>query len=255
MQGESRGQLVVSIDLELLTRAGSLKHERQLDLVTDRLLALLQQHRLTATIAVADPVHSAATDAILSSDPSHEIAVLGDASWVGRGAGRERFGRELDRRFHSARAAGLTVSSLLLRQVDLSENFDLLTKHTITSIRTIANGSGVLHQPQRLRLGMWQMPVALTLPHKPNWFRSTVAAAWKLLKRTVQAKEVLHLAIDAGQLAESDTPKWCEIERIFALIAQLRDAGRLEVTTLQALALSLTRPGDAPAMHSVQRAA
>jgi hypothetical protein len=174
---------------------------------------------------------------------------------VGRGAGRDRFGRELDRRFNSARSAGLQVTSLVLRQVDLGENFDLLMQHAITAIRTTASVSGLVRQPQLLRFGMWQMPVALTLPHKSSWFQSTVATAWKLLKRAAQHKEVVQLAIDAGQLAESDAPQWGEIERTLALIGPLREAGLLEVSTLQNQARTLARPADALPLHSILRAA
>jgi hypothetical protein len=253
--GESRGRLVTSIDLELLTRAGSLEHQRQLDHVAGRLLDALDRLQLPATIAVADPLHSAATDAILASPVGHELAVLGDATWVGRGAGRERFARELDRRCHGAKAAGLRVSSLVLRQAELGENFDLLARHAITAIRAPSLASAPLRQPHLLRLGTWQMPVTLALPCKPRWYQSVPSIVRKLLKHAAQAGEVVHLAIDAGQLAEHEPHKIVEIERILALAAQLRDSGHLEVRTLQSLAKALDPPHELAPLHSILRAA
>lgn len=254
MAWESRGQFVLSIDLELLARAGSLEHQRQLDLLTGRLLNLLDRHQVPATFAVADPVHSAATEAILSSS-RHEVAILGDATWVGRGAGRERFGRELERRFQSALASGLDVSSLVLRQVELGENFDLLMKQPISAIRSAGLQRGLLNQPQLLRFGMWQMPVTLSWPQTSRWFHRPLSVARKLLRQATRRGEVMHVAFDAGQFIESDQPKLGDIERLIAAVAALRDAHHIDVATLQTLGRTLDRPHDTTPLRSILRAA
>lgn len=253
MAGETRGRLVLSIDLELVTRAGSLEYQRQLDAVASQLTEALAQHHLPATIAVADPLHSAATEQIAASPLGHEIAILGDASWVGRGAGRERFGRELDRRIHKARKAGLHVTSLALRNVDLTENYDLLTKHALTAIR-LGHATAPAQAPL-LRFGMWQMPVSLALPHTPRWFQSTVRLAKKTLRNAVQSGGIAHLAIDAGRLAEGEAVRLVEVLRVLALAGEWQQAGRLEVLTLQQLVSNLDRPEAAAPQRSILRAA
>ncbi len=253
MAGETRGRLVLSIDLELVTRAGSLEYQRQLDAVTVQLTEALALHHLPATMAVADPLHSAATEQITASPLGHEIAILGDASWVGRGAGRERFSRELDRRIHKARKAGLHITSLALRNVDLAENFDLLARHAMTAIRLGHVVSPA--QPPVLRSGMWQMPVSLALPHTPRWFQSTAGFAKKTLRNAVQNGGIAHLAIDAGRLAEGEAVRLVEVLRVLAIAGELQQAGRLEVLTLQQLASSLDRPEAIAPQRSILRAA
>lgn len=254
MENESRGRLVLSIDLELLARAGSYEHERQLDAITGRLLELLHAYHLPATFAVADPLHSAATELITASPLAHELAVLGDASWIGRGAGRERFGRELDRRFHSARAAGLPVSSLVLRQVELAENFDLLSRHPITAIRS-GTPSTTFAQPHLLRHGVWHMPTTMTLPLKTRWYQSPARIAGRVLEQAARTASVAHLAIDAGRLVETQPCKIGEIERVLSHAASLREQGKLDVVTLAGLTRLLDRPTEALAMRSILRAA
>ena len=77
------------------------------------MIALAESQRLPMTWAVSDPAHSAATSLILQSAIDHELAILGDANWIGPTAGRTRFARELVRRVSQARATGLEVTSLV----------------------------------------------------------------------------------------------------------------------------------------------
>lgn len=253
MASDAGGQFVLTIDLELLERAGSYEHERQLDLMTRRLLELLHAYQLPATFAVADPLHSAATELVTSSDLGHELAVLGDASWIGRGAGRERFGRELDRRFHSAQAAGLTVTSLVLRNVELAENLDLLQPHPITAVRSAA--ASAMAQPQLLRSGVWQMPVTYALPAKARWFYRPARVARRWLDRAARSGSIMHLSIDAGRLVETQPCRLRDVESVLSHAARLCESGKLEVQTLAGLSRQLARPADTVALHSILRAA
>jgi hypothetical protein len=247
-------RLVISVDLELAAHAGSLEHQRKLELVASHLTDLLSRQQMPATFAVADPHHSAASEIILASRVGHEVAILGDVSWVGRGAGRERFARELERRIHSARSAGMQISSLVLRDVELAENFDLLVKHQIAAIRPAASRDSA-DQPQLLRHGMWQVPAHLRLPRKAGWFASNVSLAKRGLAGAAKSAGVFHLAIDAGQLAEGDTAKLSEVERILAHAAELRASQQLEILSLQQLADRLDRPAGAAPLRSILRAA
>lgn len=254
MTSASRGRVVFSIDLELFSRAGSLVHERQLDELTRQILDLFEAHELPATLAVADPVHSAATELISSSRIRHELAVLGDASWIGRGAGRVRFARELDRRFHSAVAAGLPVSSLVLRNVELAENLDLLATHPITAVR-FGDAARGWAQPSALRSGVWQMPVSVALPAARSWRWWPSTAATNSLKQAAQAANVAHISLDAGRLAESEHGDLRAFERALQRAAHLRAEGRLHVLTMADLARELSPADGAARQRSILQAA
>jgi hypothetical protein len=115
------GTLVLSVDLEpeLKQRRGD--QPERLDLVRRELLELTCASALPATWAVADPVHSVATESIRAASAGHEIAVLGEPAWLGPGCGRGRLERELARRFDGARKAGIPTTTLALRRLALVE--------------------------------------------------------------------------------------------------------------------------------------
>src|SRR5882757_6958700 len=107
------GHLLITVQLDSAATGHKLERHQELAGVTRRLISLADSERLPVTWAVSDPAHSAATSLILQSAVEHEIAILGDANWVGATAGRTRFARELIRRLAQARATGLEVTSLV----------------------------------------------------------------------------------------------------------------------------------------------
>lgn len=257
MAGPASGQLVVSIDLELENLSHSLAKQKSLDALTSQLVAELGARQMPATFAVADPVLSAATDTITQSAGGHELAVLADATWAGPGAGRERFARELARRFDSARAAGLNVSTLALRHLEMEEHFDLLPKNAISAVRTDpVSRRGLLLPPQVLRFGVWQLTASLRLPQSARWWLGgSESAARGLLKQAVKQGHIVHLLIDAPQLLENEGASLRSLQRTLNLAAKLRDAGELEIATLQSVTANLSRPRHAAALRSILRAA
>src|ERR1044071_511305 len=107
------GHLLITIQLDSAATGRQLERHQELAGVTRRLISLADSERLPVTWAVSDPAHSAATSLILRSAVEHEMAILGDATWVGATAGRTRFARELVRRLAQARATGLEVTSFV----------------------------------------------------------------------------------------------------------------------------------------------
>lgn len=255
MAGEHAAKLVISIDLELPAPTGSLAQQRQLDSATRHLLKLLDQAQVAATIAVSDPIHSAATELVLASQMRHEIGVLGDATWVGPSAGRERFARELERRVGAARAAGHDIRSLLLRGVQLGEHFDLLAAQAMAGVRMSASRHG-LAQPEPLRLGIWQSPVSIDLPHRGSWWTGGLrGCVQRTLKKAACSQGTVHIAMDAGQFATRETLNLREMEQVVELAAEQRERGKLSILTLGDLVAGFGgRRGQAP-MQSILRPA
>src|SRR3954463_15433317 len=107
------GHLLITVQLDSAATGRQLERHQELAGVTRRLISLADAERPPITWAVSDPAPSAATSLLLQSAVEHEMALLGNVSWVGATAGRTRFARELVRRIMQARAAGLDVTSLV----------------------------------------------------------------------------------------------------------------------------------------------
>ncbi len=171
-----RGILTISVDVELDVERRGLDQQRSLERVTAQLADLLDEHQMGATWAVADPAVSAATDRLTRSPAAHEIAILGERSWVGREAGRTRFARELARRVTRGRAAGFEISTLLLRDAELDDHLDLAIKQGLTAISSatlVAQrsrfGGRTVSSPLALRFGLWSIPTHEVLPSHSVW--------------------------------------------------------------------------------------
>ncbi len=211
------GILAISIDLELDVQRRGGDQQQSLETVGRQLTDLLAQYRLPATWAVADPAVSAATDRILATNPAHEIAILGDRTWVGREADRPRFARELTRRATRGRTAGLTISTLLLRGTELDSHLDLAVKQGITAVvRADATPSAKWFGRARtevapLRFGLWQLPTQLALPCERDWrvWRSPARQARNELARAVGERQVFHLSIGGLAAAAANRSGTC----------------------------------------------
>jgi hypothetical protein len=250
--------LVLSIDWELEIQHSDPSREQCLDTLRAQLLSMLHRYEIPATWAVADPRMSVATESILTAAVGHEIAVLGDRSWIGPGAGRTRLGRELFRRFDAARHAGIPVHTLATRNVATVADTDLLIAHEVRAVRNppVASASQARRQPAApLRYGIWQAPPALLIPAPGAWW---MPASWPLkseINRTIARRGTLHLAIDAVQLVDQGTSALATLESALKHAAARRETGKLAIRTLGQLAeQALAARGSVPT-RSILRAA
>ncbi|MCI0361715.1 MAG: hypothetical protein L0211_24790 [Planctomycetaceae bacterium] len=254
----SGGLVVISIDLELDIEQRDQFGEQQLDEARSRLIAMTARHGVPATWAVADPLHSAASDQVLAAGVGHELAVLGDRTWIGYGAGRTRLDRELARRFDGPRQVGIPVTTLALRNVEQVLDLDLLLGHGITAVRHPAVDSASLARklaPPPIRFGIWQAPAAWSIPPRAGWW---ISSGWRIRRETQRAiarGSQLHLAIDAPRLIAACADGLAAIERTLAYVSAQRALGRVTVATLGQLARQSLKGRSAVPTRSVLRSA
>lgn len=234
------GIFTLSIDLDLDPSRPAQGQLRPLEEITDRLIRLLAKYDVPATWGLADPAVSAARDTLAGAKPGHEIAILGDPSWVGHEAGRSRFARELTRRTTRARAAGLAVSTLLLRAANLTDHLDIAVKHGITAVRN----SAVVRSraPQQLRYGLWHIPASEQLPGASRW-RIGGGGGWSIgrqIRLAGQPYSVVHVAVDALRMAERGAGALHVLESVVRQAAAQRVRGSLAIETLAVTARRLT---------------
>ncbi|MBI3838847.1 MAG: hypothetical protein HY288_13070 [Planctomycetia bacterium] len=248
-----RAILTVSIDLELDAKRLGLAERRSLEEITGRLLNLLAKYDLAATWAVADP---AAIERIAATSAAHEVALFGDSTWVGREAGRGRFGRELTRRAVRGRGAGLAISTLVLKSTELDDHADLAIKHGITAVRHAepqSDKSARRFLPQSLRYGLWSFPVSCTLPGTCRWLPGGGGGrrARALIDQAIKRRGLAQLAIDAHELAARGYSALHVLKRVLAHADWRRRQGVLDIATIGTTASRLSRQHQSKPSRSI----
>ena len=251
------GHVLITVQLDSAALGPSFERHQELIQVAGRLIEVADSHRLPLTWAISDPAQSPATSRILRSAIDHELAILGDTSWIGASAGRTRFARELMRRLAEARGAGLNVSSLAPHAASIERHIDLVVKQQITAVAgcPMVGGERNSSAPRALHYGVWEMPISQRLPLESKWIFAGKRATWAQIRRTSREAGIFHLAIDAAEVAQSGR----RAEKTFAWLARriavLRDRGLVRVETLRSMAARLA---DVPAVkpqRSILRAA
>jgi hypothetical protein len=252
------GTLLLSVDLEPDPAQPDGGLIDRLDQLRRRLIELTGSLAVPVAWAVADPVLSVATESILNAKAGHEIAVLGDRAWLGPGCGRVRLQRELARRFDGSRKAGISVTTLALRNLDQVRELDLLLDHGITALRGPAVPSlGDAHRLSSppIRYGIWQAPPGWKIPSHSSWW---MPAAWSIcreVKRATLRESILHLHLDAAQLATSTEHDLQTVFRVLRFAAARREAGQLAITTISQVAANLLAERSTAPSRSILRPA
>ena len=243
MSGASRvGTLILSIDLELEPGHHEARQDELLDQLRRRLVELTGNYDLPATWAVADPALSVATDSIRAAGPPHELAVLGDQAWLGFGCGRMRLGRELARRFEGARKAGISATTLALRNIEQVRDLDLLLDHGVTALRAPLVESNALARKLNcppIRYGIWQAPAAWRIPSATAWWTPGSWSICREIRRAIVRRSFLHLAIDASRLLDASERDLAIIGKVLRYAANRREAGQLAIETIAQLSMRI----------------
>jgi hypothetical protein len=253
-----RGTLVLSIDLELDLQLQRGDQPEQLDQARRQLLDMTREFSVPATWAVADPVRSVATESIRAADASHEIAVLGDRAWLGPGCGRLRLERELARRFEGARKAGISATTLALRNLDQVRELDLLRDHGVTALRGPAGDGGATadkHAAPPIRFGIWQVPPGWKVPGRSAWWLPPAWSICRQIKRSTARQAMVHLQIDAPRLAATGDHELQVLRRVLRYAAARRDAGHLAIRTIGQIAAETLAERAASPSRSILRPA
>jgi len=247
-----RGVVVISIEDAALSENGEAR--RPAPALCERLLRVLQEHRVPATWAVPQPRTWSLARAALSLAGS-ELAVLASSSWAGRSAGRRALSSQLSRRVLGARAAGVNVSTLVGDVAVAKADFDLLVKYGITA--THIGGRNQPRQsdstPTALRYGVWDVPAAATWPDQPLWWAGPQVR--RNLRRVASERATYHLRIDVNRLAASGRLACSAVESFARTIAELRDKDGLETLPLCEVAARLNTIPRAEPTRSILRLA
>lgn len=210
-----------------------------------RLLALLAEHGLAATWGLDAAAARAAEPlaaALATKLPAHELAILGDGTWVGRGVSRGRFAAELAQRMSAVTALGTKPRALLLSDTALDDHADLVAKHGLTAIRNAAS-SGANTVPRLVRFGLWNIPATAQLPDPGRtWLVGDGRKACRAIDTAVAHRSVCHLSIDAHAYAHMSSARERVLRRVFHHAQRRQQQGLLRTSPLTTVAATLATP-------------
>lgn len=254
----SMGQVCISLDWELEVGQNDDTARQLHERLTWQMLDLLDQQQMPATWGLANPALSAAREAILSSPQRHELAVLGDRTWIGQGTVRSRLEREISRRFAGAQKSGLPARTLLLRHEGEPLDLSLLYASGITAIRGPARllaETPATPSESRERYGVYHPVQVWQVPAKVQWWH---LQWWRFAQRLESAcvhGESLHLVLDAARLVKAGSHGVLGMAKVLARIAAYRQSGSLEVATIGDLAARKVSRRITPAARSLLKPA
>ncbi len=254
----THGTFSLSVDLEPVHIDVSLAEQRALEAVANQLIDLVSQRDLLATWAVSDPAISALRPRIEQLRRGHELALLGDATWVGREAGRARFARELTRRMNTARQAGISLRTLVLRTNLPTEHCDLAIKEGLHAARQPIAERVSVRGPriQTLRYGLWGFPASISLPGASRWLLGgdgARAARFEIDKAIAERCHV-HLSLEIARLALRGSAVRV-VERVLDHVTRRRKSGLLQVATIGKIAERLSQDNQGQPSRSILRPA
>ena len=257
----AKAVLSISVDLDHDLAAPSIARRRSAEAIVDRLLEMFADHQIPATWAVAESTASPAVGRVASHDVGHEIALLGDSSWVGPKVPRAAFDHELGRRVAAAATRGFSISTLVVGIDHLDQQCDLAIKHGIVAVRhTAPQAAGQSHcrmQPGTLRFGLWSFPVRCGLPGASRWLPGGGGrrAVRSLVDRAIDEGGLVPLAIDARDLAARGRAAGRVLDRVLTHAERRRSQGVLDIATIGAVAAGLLTRYESTPSRSILRPA
>ena len=219
--------------------------------VLPQLLKTLRRVQIPATFSTPSPGCDGLIEQLRAESLRHELAILGDSTWIGPDVGRTQFARELASRVETAKAHGTVVHTIAVTDAELTTNLDLLVKHRISVVRSPMNTG---FQAQSLRFGVWQAPVSFTFPSKGRWpFSGTEWAITRALSRAARSHGLVHLVVELETL--KDHAQAASLERVLTTVQRRRNKGLIAVVTMQGLVARLAPQRQADSARSVLRVA
>jgi hypothetical protein len=245
-----RGTVVLSIDVPAEDATGG----RVNDKLARKLFHMVDSRHLSASWVPQAPQQFSLREELAAPNTGHDLALVGDSSWIGKAAGRTRFARELAARVEAVRSTDINVVAIALRDAKLDENLDLLVKHRVGMIRGGRRGGEGL-QPQSVRFGVWYSPITVVLPQPNDW--SWFGKGWSLrqsVRHVIRAAGVAHFVIDGARM-EGNTGALDALDLVLAHLQRQRDKKALAVTSMSGLTKTLIRKPTVKKATSILRAA
>ncbi len=254
MRHGSCGLVGISVDLPT---SSSSQTVRSLDATASSLATLFERHHVQATWGVDNLSTSRDLSQRLANQG--ELALLADPSWVGPDVSRRTLCRHLDEKMNQAVAAGVELSTILLRDTTLVTDTDVWIKHGFQAVREAPNSGSTTSwlprvlrpvravPPEQVRYGLWRVASPITMPG------DSLGRVRQHLDAAVAQRQPLQMTISAEHL--TGKKELSQVEAVLRQIDRLRAQRRVQVVTLANLASLLTCPRTHQPAQSILRKA
>ena len=230
------GNFQFCIDLGLNADQTAISDHQRLSDLTTELFSLFAEHQVPATWAPSFTMADRVAELIKGSNVAHELALLGQAEWIGDSARREHVVQSLGEHLRSAEKFELPITSIVLRDSGGDVHHDLFAKNGIRVIRQPLDRKlqpKATRDPVVTRKGAWYVEASAKLPSTGMILgRFDVGYRGKqVLRRSLKRRAAEHLAISATELLAN--PKFMKpLAQIVRHAARLQSAGRIRCETL-----------------------
>lgn len=232
----------------------------------ERFVELATSSQLPFTWGVDESLYGELHQQFAVSVAQQELAILGDASWLGQAKSRGAMVRKLNSAVAVADLSDFTPKSLILQGVSLDADFDLLAKHGINIVacdETVGSNAGQhesLNQSpptqassvRTRRFGVWELPATVRLPQVASRLSLLGGGVNRQIDRALTKDEVTHIVIDGLAVAENPA-ELRNVERLLERLARQQEQGKLKVHTLSNLASQLGQSRDRTSATSILR--
>jgi len=232
------GHFQFCVDLGLPANQTALAQHREMNLLAEQLVGTFARHDIAATWATAQSVESPVVDAIRFTESGHEIALLGDQSWLSESIRRDKIVSHFTENMEHAAANGKPLRTLVLRDEAPESLYVVFKKRGIDTLRPVATQSRTRDSQRDPALkinGMWLAPATAVFPARGSLLgRFDIGFRGKqILNRARTKKTSEQLTIIASEMMENPTAALRSLDRILAYASRFRDQQTVVVETLE----------------------
>ncbi len=255
------GYFQFCVDLGLTADQTAISQHRELCEMTQQLLSLFDEHQIPVTWASPLSMVAHVVEMMQISKTPHELAILGDASWLEDGQRRAVVIESIEDFVELARQNHQVVNSIVLRDSRGTMHHEIFAKHGLSIVRTPVEDGVATHasrDPVTSRNGCWNVAANAVFPSAGALLgRFDIGfRAKQILRRSLKRKAAEHLSISAAAMVAQ--PKSVQaLTRIVQHVVRLSNAKSIQCETLRQ-AVVRWQPAQAvnsKSQHSVLRPA
>lgn len=237
MNGAQTGHFQFCIDVGLPAHQTALAEHREMNLLTEQLAGTFARHGISATWATTQSVNAPLADIIFGTDENHELALLGERSWLSDTIRRQAIIDHFTENMQHAADVGKPLTTLVLRDAAPVSLYPVFKKRGIRTLRPVVAVT-FSRKPQKEPAvrdhDMWVAQSTAVFPAHGR-FLGRLDPGFRgkqILNRTRHKKTSEQLTILASEMMKNPTATLRSLDRILRIATKFKDQGALKLETI-----------------------